>query len=218
MAGEPTRPVLPPTVFFGTPTYDKTVTIDHDNSMIEAAIILTQLGVRLQRHVEAGGIYLGMIRNKIVEAFLASDADDLLFVDADVGFDARVLPRILTYKQEIVGGLVPKRSTERDNEYHQGALTGLSADGLFQALEIPTAFLRIKRSAFEKLEKPYFRSEADPDAYGEDIWFCRKWCATGNFLWVDADISFSHRGSRAWRGNFYDHCVATGLLKQPKAA
>lgn len=205
---------LPGSVFFGTPTYDKTVTIDHDTSMIESAILLTQLGIRLQRHVEAGGIYLGMIRNKIAEAFLASDADDLLFVDADVGFDPRVLPRILAYKQEVVGGLVPKRNTEQDNDYHQKAITGVVEDGLFQSLEIPTAFLRIKRSAFAKLQQPYFRSEADPTAYGEDIYFCRRWCESGNFLWVDADITFSHRGSRAWRGNFYDHCVATGLLKK----
>lgn len=203
---------LPEVVFFGTPTYDKTVTIDHDTSMIEAAIILTQLGVRLQRHVEAGGIYLGLIRNKIVEAFLASSADDLLFVDADVGFDPKALLRIFSYKQEVVGGLVPKRNTESESDFHQGALTGVMEDGLFQTLEIPTAFLRIKRSAFEKLQKPYFRSEADETAFGEDIYFCRRWCETGNFLWVDADISFSHRGSRAWRGNFYDHCVATGLL------
>jgi hypothetical protein len=214
MAEHPTRPLLPRTVFFGTPTYDKTVTIDHDHAMVESAILLTQLGVRLQRHVEAGGIYLGLIRNKIVDAFLASDADDLLFVDADVGFDPMVLPRMLSHKQEIVGGLVPKRSSERDNDYHQNALTGVAEDGLFQSLEIPTAFLRIKRSAFSKLQKPYFRSEADPEAFGEDIWFCRRWCETGNFLWVDADITFSHRGSRAWRGNFYDHCVATGLLKK----
>lgn len=205
---------LPASVFFGTPTYDKTVTIDHDTSMVESAIILTQLGVRLQRHVEAGGIYLGLIRNKIVEAFLASDADDLLFVDADVGFDPRCLPRMLSYKQEVVGGLVPKRSTESENDFHQGAMTGVVEDGLFQTLEIPTAFLRIKRSAFAKLEKPYFRAEADPTAFGEDIYFCRRWCETGNFLWIDADITFSHRGSRAWRGNFYDHCVATGLLKK----
>jgi hypothetical protein len=214
MAEHPTRPALPKTVFFGTPTYDKTVTIDHDTSMIEAAILLTQLGVRLQRSVEAGGVFMGMVRNKIVDAFFASDADDLVFIDADVGFDARVLPRILSYRQEVVGGLVPKRSTESESDYHQNALTGVSEDGLFQSLEVPTAFLRIKRSAFAKLEKPYFRAESDPDAYGEDIYFCRHWCATGNFLWVDADITFSHRGSRAWRGNFFDHCVATGLLQK----
>jgi hypothetical protein len=208
-------PALPKTVFFGTPCFDMAVSIDHDHSMVEAAILLTRLGVRLQRNVNAGaGACLGRIRNTIVDAFLASDADDLIFVDADVGFDARVLPRILSHRQEVVGGLVPKRSAESNSEYHQGALTGVIEDGLFQALEIPTAFLRIKRSAFAKLAKPYFRLEASEDAYGEDIWFCRRWCETGNFLWVDADIGFTHRGSRAWRGNFYDHCVASGLLQK----
>lgn len=199
-------------VFFGTPSYSKTLSVDYNRSMVLSAILLTKLGIEMHQHVLAGNCFLGMARNAIVEAFLASTATDLIFVDADVGFDAKVLPRILSYEQEIVGGLVPKRDTESESCYHQNAMTGVIENGLFQSLELPTAFMRIKRSAFDRLKKPYFRAESSEDEFGEDIYFCRRWCETGAHLWIDSDIDFTHRGSRAWRGNFYDHAVKSGLI------
>jgi hypothetical protein len=201
-------------VFFGTPAYDKTLSVDYNQSMVQSAVLLTKLGIELHHQVEAGNCFLGMTRNALVKAFLDSTATDLIFIDADVGWDARALPRLLAHEEEIVGGLVPKRDTTSESCYHQNALTGVVQNGLFQSLELPTAFMRIKRSAFDRLVKPYFRAESSEDEYGEDIYFCRRWCKAGGFLWVDADISFSHRGSRAWRGNFYDHCVSSGLLKR----
>lgn len=201
-------------IFFGTPSYDKALSVDYTRSMIETAILLTKMGQEMTHYVKAGDCFLGKARNDIVRAFLATDATDLVFIDADVGFDAKALPRILSYEQEIVGGLVPKRDTASDSTYHQNALTGVIEDGLFQALELPTAFMRIKRSAFAKLQMPYFRAESSETEYGEDIYFCRRWTEIGEYLWVDSDITFTHRGSRAWTGNFYEHCVSSGLLKR----
>ncbi len=200
-------------VFFGTPSYDKTLSVDYTHSMVESSILLTRMGVEIHHHVLAGNCFLGMARNAIVKAFLATAATDLIFVDSDIGWDARVLPRVLNHTELIVAGLVPKRDTTTDSCYHQNALTGVIQNGLFQAFEAPTAFMRIKREVFGKLSEPYFRAESSPEDYGEDIYFCRKWCALGEFLWIDADINFSHRGSKVWKGNFYEHAVATGLLK-----
>lgn len=204
-------------VFIGTPSYDKTLTVDYTRSLIGASILLTGLGVQLHHHVVAGSPFLGKARNDIVEAFLKTQAEYLLFVDADVGFDPVVLPRLLKHKPLIVGGLVPKREPGNEGCYHQNAMTGVVEDGLFQTLEIPTAFMRIHRSVFAKLKKPYFRCESSEDAYGEDIYFCRKWADQGGVMWIDPDIDFSHRGTYAWRGNFYDHCVKTGLLRKAAA-
>lgn len=199
-------------VFFGTPSYSKALSVDYNQSMVQSAILLTKLGITMHHEVLAGNCFLGMARNHLVKSFLASTATDLIFVDADVGFDPKVIPRILSYSQEIVGGLVPKRDTGDESSFHQNAITGVAQDGLFQSLELPTAFMRIKRSAFDKLKMPYFKAESSEDEFGEDIYFCRRWCELGEFLWIDSDITFTHRGSRAWRGNFYDHAIKTGLL------
>src|ERR1017187_5540705 len=167
----------------------------------------------MSQHIIAGNCFIDVARNEIVEHFLThTSAESLLFVDADVGWDANVITRVISHKQLIVAGLVPKRASDDECSYHMNALTGLIEDGLFQAKEAPTAFMRIKREAFAMIERPFFKTGATPDAFGEDIYFCRKWCKTGQFLWIDSDIQFSHRGSKVWKGNFYEHCLKSGLL------
>ena len=203
------------TAFFATPSYDATVCVDYCNAMLKAAVLLTSAGVKIEHYVHAGDIFIDKARNSIVEAFLDSGATDLIFVDADVGFDARALPRILMYEELVVGGLVPKRDKFKDDEYHMNALTGvISPQGLFQSLEIPTAFVRIKREVFTKLKRPFFKIGSSESDFGEDIYFCRKLMQLGEFCWIDSDISFTHRGTKAWTGNFYDHCISKGILKK----
>lgn len=206
------------TAFFATPSYDPNVCVDYCNSMLKAAVLLTSASVKMEHYVHAGDIFIDKARNSIVEAFLATDATDLIFVDADVGFDARAIPRILLSKKPVVGGLVPKRDKFKDQVYHMNALTGVIEDGLMQSLEIPTAFVRVKREVFEKMKKPWFKIGASEQDFGEDIYFCRKLLQMGEFCWIDADISFTHRGTKAWTGNFYEHAVKEGFLIKAEEA
>lgn len=236
-------------VFIATPTYDGWVSFEYSASMLETGAYLALAGIGVLHGVAPGNPFLDTARNELVAQFLKSEATDLLFIDADVGWDAKMLTRVLCYPQEIVGGLVPKRHHTKDDDFHENALTGnMSPEGLFQTLELPTAFMRIKRSAFAKLRKPYFKIGPNVEVllaglrqaaagelsvegaqeilakyskdidHGEDIHFCRRWCETGEFLWVDSDITFTHRGGKVWNGNFFDHCIATGKLKQKEAA
>ena len=200
-------------VLFGTPTYDKQVSVDFNQSCVQTAILLTAQRIGMSQHLIAGNIFVDVARNEIVEHFLTqTSAESLIFVDADVGWDANVITRVLAHKQLVVAGLVPKRDAESDSNFHMNALTGVIEDGLFQTLEVPTAFMRIKRSAFDKLKKPFFKTGSNLKDWGEDTYFCRRWCETGEFLWIDSDIQFSHRGSKVWKGNFYEHCLKSGLL------
>lgn len=206
-------------LFIATPSYDEWLCMEYVSSLCETAIRLTQAGIGCYHAIAPGNPFLDLARNGLVEKFLATDATDLLFVDSDVGWDAKVITRVMSYRQEIVGGLVPKRNANSDAEYHTNAMTGRIQDGLFEAKEIPTAFLRIKRTAFDKLKKPWFKIGSSEKDFGEDIYFCRRWAETGNSMWIDSDIQFTHRGSRAWRGNFFDHATKTGMLiKQEEAA
>ena len=199
-------------VFFATPSYDPNVCVDYCNSMLKAAVLLTAMGIKMEHYVHAGDIFIDKARNSIVDAFLATEATDLIFVDADVGFDAQVVPRLLLHPQLVVGGLVPKRDKFKDNVYHMNAITGVMEDGLMQSLEIPTAFVRIKRQCFERMSKPYYKIGVNDADFGEDIYFCRKLRQMGEFCWIDSDISFTHRGTKAWTGNFYEHAVEAGFL------
>ena len=214
-------------LFIATPTYDEWVCMEYSSSLFATGVCLGQAGIDVYHSIAPGNPFLDIARNQLVEKFLASEATDLLFVDADVGWDYKCIERILSHPQEIVGGLVPKRHAKKDDVYHENAITGVMSDnGLFQAIEIPTAFLRIKRSAFERLQKngvgtelmPYFKIGSRKEDFGEDIYFCRRWRETGEYMWIDSDITFTHRGGKAWRGNYFDHCVSTGKLTIQHAA
>ena len=218
-------------VLFGTPSYDKQVCVDYLQSMVTTSILLTAQKVHMHLNIHAGNCFIDRARNAIVHYFLnETEATDLIFVDADIGWDATAIGRVLSHEAEIVAGLVPKREADHTPKYHQNALTGVMQNGLFQAIEAPTAFMRIKRSAFAKLDAaypelhdkskyvdwdhpPYFQTGGNV-FQGEDINFCRKWVAMGEFVWIDSDINFTHRGTSTWKGNFYDHAVSTGLLNR----
>lgn len=208
-------------VFIATPTYDEWVCIEYVSALFETGVLLAQNGIGVCLGILPGNPFLDLARNNLVDEFLKSECTDLLFIDADVGWDAKMVTRVLSYKQEVVGGLVPKRDASRDDSFHDNALTGvMSPEGLFQSMELPTAFMRIQRTAFEKLKKPYFKIGDNAKDFGEDIYFCRRWLETGSFCWIDSDITFTHRGGKRWKGNFYDHCIASGKLKitEEKAA
>lgn len=40
--------------------------------------------------------------------------------------------------------------------------------------------------------------------WGEDFWFVERWREMGGAVWVDPDIRFTHRGTKAWEASFGD--------------
>src|ERR1019366_1740169 len=139
------------------------------------------------------------------------------------------------YEEEIVAGLVPKR--KQPTFYHDNALTGNIQNQLIETLEAPTAFMRIKRNVFDKIDlahpeyKNYYTLDCGPSYWqtgyvdgenglrnflGEDIFFCRQWIAMGEKIWIDPQVEFSHRGSFDWKGNFIEHAIEIGTIKAVK--
>lgn len=214
-------------VMICTPSYDGNFCDQYVVSLAATVGRLAQAGIESTMAIVSGNPFVDSARNDLVDQFLKSDATDLLFIDADVGWDAEVVTRVLSYSQEVVAGLVPKRNKHREDEFHSNALTGVMEDGLFQSFEVPTAFMRIKREAFTRLVDfhPDFRMQRDAgkvvkffhtgtadEDWGEDIYFCRRYVKAGGFLWIDSDITFTHTGRKAWKGNFYDHASKIGML------
>lgn len=53
--------------------------------------------------------------------------------------------------------------------------------------------------------------------WGEDYWFTERFRDMGGKVWVDPDIAFTHRGSKAWAANFNGSLRAT-MERQKEAA
>ena len=54
--------------------------------------------------------------------------------------------------------------------------------------------------------------------WGEDYWFSHRWRAMGGKVWVDPEIAFTHRGSKAWAATFGDSVRATVEARKADAA
>ncbi len=217
-------------VLFATPTFEKIVSVDHHTSMVATLGQCMRHRIAFDVEVLCGNQFIDLARNEIVDHFLKSPRGftDLFFIDADQGWDAKAIIRMLSHPQGVVCALPPKKCDPPT--FHMNALTGVIEGGLFQSLEAGTGCMRIKRDVFERMDSllagekvggpfdwphtPYFQTGMGKYGWvGEDIFFCRQLVAMGEYVWIDSDVTFTHRGSKAWKGNFYEHCVQTGLLK-----
>jgi hypothetical protein len=214
-------------VLFATPTYDYGFCAEYVTSMIQSTIYLRHHNIDVFARYVGGMCFIDLARNDIVKYFLSTDATDLFFIDADVGWDYKATRRFIEDPHEIVAGLVPKRW--EGAPYHDNALTGECEGTLLSTLEAPTAFMRIKRSVFAILDeaypeyaeydtldkgRPYFQTGfTNRNFQGEDIFFCRQWIKLGGKIWIDPDVTFSHRGQKPWQGNYQQYAVEKGILR-----
>lgn len=215
-----------------TPTHSGDVVHEYVKSLLASLDDLRGRGVTADVHFLPGNCYIALARDQLAADFLASDCTDLVFIDADVGWQADGIARLLRWDREIVGGLYPFKIdhesyparvlTQADGRPVVDALTGLiECDGL------PTGFLRIRRDVIQRMADHYSeaRSFADrranvPDGqhivelfpteilhrawWGEDYRFCHMARALGIRIWCEPRLTLTHVGRRAWRGNYHE--------------
>ena len=163
-----------------------------------------------------GCCYLDHTRNMLATRFMESEATDLLFVDADVGFAPETILQIAAARRPLVAGIYPKKSDRT------GFPVTFSADelwsdeeGLIEAASAPTGFMRINRSVFEAMPAEEYRDQDDRawrrwfrcdfhdgTYWGEDTQFCQDYRALGGKLFILPDLTFAHSGLKSWKGNW----------------
>jgi hypothetical protein len=201
------------------PAYTGQICVQTAHSIDQALAILREAGVVVDTHYAAGCCYIDHARNLMVHDFLKSDATDMLFVDADVGFGMDAILRSVRAERPVVGGVYPKKNSK--NEFPVAvAADEIWADreGLIECAMVPTGFLRINRAVFEAMAphvETYYHNDGDPDLkaffkteiidgvyWGEDPNFCRKWRALGGKVHALAEAEFGHVGTHEWRGKW----------------
>jgi hypothetical protein len=196
----------------------------------------TSMGIKFTVHFLVGSSNLPRARNGIVEAFLRTDCDDLIFIDSDMGWEADDAVRLLASEQEVIGGVGRKKGGEKGDlsswclRLKEGSEKALNQDdfGAIEVDRIGTGFLKISRTAFEKIaaahpqphrEGKYYRYfEFGPNDDGEDYMFCALWQASGGKVWADIEIELAHAGAAEWRGRFADLVTVAGPLRDGPSA
>ncbi|WP_338663942.1 hypothetical protein VQH23_02000 [Pararoseomonas sp. SCSIO 73927] len=168
-------------------------------------------------------------RNALVARFLRSTASHLLFIDADIGFGADAVLRLLGHGREVIGGLYRSKRLDREEwaagfaPGPEGTVRNEPATGAVEVATIGTGFLLIRREVLARMADalPETRhmteegvahalfdtaiepgTEASPGRYlSEDYLFCARWRALGGTVWCDPAIRLEHRGSLVLAGD-----------------
>jgi len=157
----------------------------------------------------AGNCHVDDSRNAIVRDFLESDCTELVFLDADVSFEPSDLAQLCSRDVDIVGGVYPYRRDGQGETMPVRLMSGAEpVGGLREVLGLPTGFMKIKRSVFEKMAptRPWFYARTDPTIlffdrpcpgedhirWGGDIDFCNRWREMGGKLYADEELRLGH--------------------------
>ena len=181
-------------VHLATPCYGGMVSVEYMRSMCQLIKQFTDANLDYAIQTLSNDSLVTRARNCLVATFLADPkATHLMFIDADITFNAKSIYRMLSYDKPVVGGIYPMktvnwdavRATLKENPdtpeeelIHRSAnyviniqsseversTVGKVTDGFVRVANVGTGFLLIKREVFTELFAKY------PDAkYKNDI-------------------------------------------------
>jgi len=211
-------------VLIGTPAYDGRVDVWFANSLVNT------IRLSYQHQIEVHPVYMAYdslvqrARNDLVRLALEDGFDDLIFIDSDVEWNPEWVFKLLEYPEDVVGGVYPKKSDNLQFPVH-ALKDGLKIeDGLIEVDGLPTGFLKISKSALQKVwdVSQEYQNEGrtcrmvfdikvmDGDLVSEDVVFCRKWRDLGGKVYLDPSMSCNHVGVKKYTGNFMEYIKALG--------
>jgi len=214
-------------LFIGLPAYDFKVSLKLAVSLAKLAQQAPQHGLEIQIGSICGCSVVSRVRNLLVNDFLESDCDTLLFIDSDINFEAEDVFRLLAWTAEsgrdIVAGVPRTRSTDKvyiaDLDEDAGHLT-MDAMGLVRAKRVATAFMMIRREVITSYletspERKYYDGRlkkvvscvfdfllTEEGYIGEDFLFCDQARERGFSVWIDPSIKLGHMGVQEYLGDF----------------
>ena len=180
-------------IFVGTPMYGGNCAGLFCKSVSDLSKLCTQHGVKVKEYFLFNESLVQRARNYVVDEFLRSDCTHLMFIDADIGFNAKDVLTLLAIqisdpdKYQIVTGPYPKKTiawekvvaavksgkVENPNDLAFYAadyvfnpsknITSFRIDEPVEVAEGGTGFMLIPRSVFEKYAAAFPELSYKPD-------------------------------------------------------
>ena len=165
----------PPTIFIATPMFGGQCNYMYMISLINLLTKLSQNGIPAMFEIAANESLITKARNILVEGFLKSQATHLLFLDADLGFQADDVMRMIQADKDIIGGQYAKKKINWDvvkgvvqnrPDIPSAAINAVVAESTFKPLgdsltfninepveveSIATGLMLVKREVFTKM-------------------------------------------------------------------
>lgn len=97
-------------VFIATPMYGGMCNGEYTTSLMNLVVILSQKGHEVVYSKIYNESLITRGRNALVHEFLQTDCDGLLFIDADEGFAAADVAKMVESGKDIIGGVYPMKA------------------------------------------------------------------------------------------------------------
>lgn len=212
-------------IMVGIPVYDRKIHAETVRSLLNEQAAALAAGDEIQTIFAPGCSLITMARNHLVKEFMESDAERLVFVDADVAWEMGSLLKIAHYPVDFVGGAY--RYKDEEERYPVLWLDRpeiwASEIGLIEVGSLPGGFLAVSRKVFEVLGDKfpgrgysqegkqfyaYFQAPfTEGRLFGEDAYFCVEWKAAGGQVWLDPELTLTHIEG----GTQYKGCIGSWL-------
>ena len=162
----------PPTIMIATPMYGGMCTAPYVQGLLFTMRKMQEIGVNVFWCQITNESLITRARNELARIFLERELDYLMFIDADIGFDADAVAMLLSGDRDIACGIYPKKEVNWDSvskaakegkdnlEEHAGAFVFNMVDdgvqetdekGFIEVRHGGTGFMLIKRGVFEQL-------------------------------------------------------------------
>ena len=218
-------------IFFATPCYGGQVTDQFFLSMFRVSQAFMQHGINFRITTLRNESLVTRARNILTAMFLESDCTPLMFIDADIEFDAESMMRAMAYDKPIMAAAYPKKALPIQYAINfkfvdQATKQIRVENGAVEVLDASTGFFLIKREVIEKMMNAYpelhYRNDSNIDEkfnkycysffdtihdpednryLSEDYTFCRRWQKLGGEIWLDPNTKLNHVGAYTFEGD-----------------
>ncbi len=160
-------------LLIATPAYGGLLTTDYAGSLLNSLRYCQEQRISAEVYFVKNESLISRARNNCASHFLKGDYDKLLFVDADQGWSAADLNRLLNSERTLIGGTYPKKTfpcdlnftplCEHEEKYFPGRVRSAEAFSKYAEAEsdkrgevkvrhLPTGFMLIDRSVLTDLQ------------------------------------------------------------------
>src|SRR3990167_447912 len=209
-------------IYIGCPAYDGKLHWTTVAGLVNVSRLCWEKKIGFALDVIPGDAFESKARSVIVQRFMASGATDLLFVDADVGFDAQGVIDVCRAEPAIVMCLY-KMKMPPPARYpallFDPIIRHPSDSNLIKLQYGPAGFMRIRREVFEKMiakwPDEYYVNTGAQKVYdffpagrfgnhfiGEDMQFCNRAHECGFDIWAMQNIRLKHSGDNCWESEW----------------
>ncbi len=178
-------------IFIATPMYGGKNEGLFAKSILDLQAFLMAHGIESRFSFLFNESLIPRARNYLVDEFLRSGYTHLLFLDADIEFEANDILTLIVLDKDVVGAPYPKKSinwsaikeaVKRNPDISPGDLERLVGDFVFnpipgtkefkvteplEVLEIGTGYMLVKREVFDRFKEEYPHLRYKPDHVGQ---------------------------------------------------